>query len=113
MEELSYEDNLNLQNNKEHLRVVLGNVRIASEELTQLYNEISSVNKLLVQARRDRDSILEVASKAAIETSEEKVAQDKRGAVLFEKENKQLEVDKLFQQKILEAIMNLKILLVI
>ncbi len=64
MAELTYEEKLQLDNNKEHLKVVQGNLRIANEELNTLYKNIELSKTVLEQSlKKNHDISQEISDK--------------------------------------------------
>lgn len=104
MEELTFQENLLINNSREHLKVMSGNLRIASEELSNVLRE-------LIEGRKTLKYIVELKEQITVENvqivstqDERSAAQDRRESFLLLRENKQLEVDKAFQKKTLESI---------
>lgn len=108
MEELTYEEQLKLANSREHLKIVLGNIRIANETLTQLYNQISSSQKLLVQSVKDRDAVIESSSKISIDILEKTANQNKREEYLLERENELKKIEEEYGNKFFQYEKELK-----
>lgn len=88
MEELSYEDNLKLQNSKEHLKVVLSNIHIASEELSGILSQIKDARFSLADVIEYRDKIISDNLRIVSEQNEHSAQQDRRENNLIERETK-------------------------
>ena len=107
MEEFTFQEQLQLQNSREHLKVVTGNLRIASEELSRVLGDIKQSRTKLSESERERHNVLSEIAEKSKEFSETKSAQDKREASLLERENKSDEKEKETKERILIATQEL------
>lgn len=96
MDELTYEEKLKLDNSREHLRIVLNNLRIANETLTVVLGEITSAKKALGDLLVEKESLVKAIS-------EIKITYDERGRVLDNKEASLIERETIVDNKELEA----------
>ena len=108
MEELTFQENLLINNSREHLKIIQGNLRLANEELTKVYDELAKAKNYLANVQLESERIISESVKTISDINKTKSVQDKRGKILLEREIKQLEVDKAFQQKTLESIQELE-----
>ena len=108
MEELTFQENLSLNNNREHLKVLQGELRVTNEQLTKVYDDLAKAKDYLVNVQSESAELISKSVKIVSDINETKATQDRREKSLLERENKQLEVDKAFQQKTLESIQELE-----
>ena len=106
--EFTHSEQLELDNSREHLKVVQGNLRIASGELSGVLSQLKEAREKLADVIKFRESLIGANLQLLKEQDERSVAQDRRETTILNRENKQLEVDKLFQQKTLESINELE-----
>src|SRR3990167_6029251 len=103
MSELTYEEKLKLDNSKEHLKVVLDNVRIESEKLSGVFEDLAKTKLELANIVKLKDEIIFQNLSAKSDIDEIKASQDRREESLLERENKLKEDDEKIQLKIFEA----------
>lgn len=101
--ELSYEEQLQLDNSKEHLRVVLSNLRIASDELSTVFVNLEKAKTDLAQAQQDTERINRENSEALLGISLKQSAQNNGENSLNQKESEILELVKKSELKISDA----------
>lgn len=105
--ELTYEEKLQLDNGKEHLQVVLGNIRIASGELTKIYELLAEAKIDISKANEDKERILRENSEALLEISIKRSDLDNWEKSIILKDNAIKEKEKDMQSKI--AVANSKL----
>lgn len=86
--ELTYEEYLRLGNGKEHLQVVLGNLRIANTELSNILSSIKEAKKLLNDTQFERDGVLNDIGFAKHAHKERTAELDNRELSVSARENK-------------------------
>lgn len=86
--ELTYEEYLKLGNGKEHLKVVLGNLRIANSQLTEILSQITEHKSSLSKLQSDKDGIMREMSYAQHEHMSKISELNNREASLDEREKK-------------------------
>lgn len=85
--ELTYEERLQLDNSKEHLKVVLSNVRIASEKLTLILNDIKIFSEKLENLKLENIRVSSETNDIKKDILSKKAIQDRREISLLEREN--------------------------
>lgn len=108
MEKLTYEEKLQLDNNKEHLKVVQGNLRIANEELNAIYKNIKlSKDEFEQLSKKNRDVSCEtVAKRIEIETKSSEL--DRKEQSISIREGKVDQREKEINEKIAESTKGLR-----
>ncbi len=88
MEELTFEEQLKLGNSKEHLKVVLGNLRTANDTLTNVLEQTKTASEELARLTTLKEQTLKEVGEATKKLNEEKLVHDNREISILERENK-------------------------
>lgn len=100
--ELTYEEQLKLENSKEHLKVVLSNVAIASNRLEKLYSQIEEAESKLKDTLSKNDSIIKKNIEILTGLEILKSSFDKREAIIIAKEGRLISEDRQREEKIVK-----------
>ena len=103
MSELTYEEKLQLDNGKEHLKVIQSNLRIASEELSNTLKLTEQAKLALEKSYHDREVVLKLTNETWDKVNTKVKELDNREESLISRENKINEKEKETQDKILNA----------
>ena len=106
--ELTYEETLQLGNSKEHLKVVLGNLRIANEELSKTLELTKQANIALDRAYQDRDIVVRVSTETWNKITTKAVELDNLEKSLIVREEKIVNKENKFEVEISIAENKLK-----
>lgn len=97
--ELTYEEQLQMVNSKEHLKVVLSNVRIANEELSSVLNDIKKARNTLEDVIIFRDKIKEDNFKIVSEQEAKSKELNNKESTLITRETNLKEAENLWLEK--------------
>lgn len=96
MEELNYEEQLKYENTKEHMKVVLSNVRIASDTLSKLLKNIEDASAKLYSIEKKAEEINNICNEKESFISEKLIALENKEKLINQREekvnNKEIEV---------------------
>lgn len=88
MEELSYQEQLNLENSREHLRVILNNLRVANGELSDVLKRTADAEKNLEVINTERDLLATIVSTKRREIDDKETELNNRESILNDEKSK-------------------------
>lgn len=88
MEELTYEEKLKLADSKEHLQVVLGNIRDANKKLMGLISIIEQLSEKISVLQNEKNTLKEDIQLLSIQLEEKKISLDAKEKAIIDRESK-------------------------
>lgn len=106
--ELSYEDKLRLENTKEHLQVILGNLRIVNGELTTVLEQVKEERLKLKDVMDYREKIVIANLDITFTQNQRHKDLDRREVYILQRENEIELKDKEHEENISKALKELE-----